>query len=339
VEKKATIEKLRKEGLFDLNRSMKLPLLPKRLAVISVETSKGYQDFMLSLSRHEGRYGFSVTLFPSLLQGDEAVKQLTDRIKEITQNSKLFDAALILRGGGGDVGLQCYNHYDLASAIATCPVPVITGIGHSTDTTVADMVAYSSYITPTDAASFLINCFAVFEQNVSVLQERIFRACMQRVKENRLVLASLTGEILRSTKVILRDAYSQSGRIAERIPSIFHARIEKASHYMNTVIPRISHARKRIISESEQILDFQKRKLVDNSNHLFRKEKNRLQHFEEKVRILDPKEVLKRGYTYTLFQGKSVRSIDEINTGMEVTTVLQDGSYESKVTNTKKDQS
>ena len=128
--RRETIAKLKKEGIFDANKRLKLPLVPKRIAVISVETSQGFNDFMVTLHKNSWNYKYDCELFPSILQGDKAITTITQRLEEISKRRDDFDCIVIVRGGGGDVGLSCYDDYTLAKAIATAPLPIIAGIGH-----------------------------------------------------------------------------------------------------------------------------------------------------------------------------------------------------------------
>jgi exodeoxyribonuclease VII large subunit len=123
-EKRLTIKKLKEEGIYDANKNG-TSLLPQRLAIISVETSKGYGDFLNVIDNNNWNYKFFYLLFPSILQGDKAVTGIAqlERIKKVIHH---FDAVAIIRNGGGDVGLSCYNKYELAKAIALFPIPVIT---------------------------------------------------------------------------------------------------------------------------------------------------------------------------------------------------------------------
>ncbi len=155
-EKQATIERLKRKRLFDQNKKLKLPLLPRRIAIISVETSKGYADFRKVIDPNEYGYVYFYFLFPALLQGDQAVSSLIRALERIRLVQQHFDLVAIIRGGGGDIGLSCYNNFELARAIATFPLPVITGIGHATNETVAEMIAWENCITPTKMAEWLL---------------------------------------------------------------------------------------------------------------------------------------------------------------------------------------
>jgi exodeoxyribonuclease VII large subunit len=167
-EKQEAIDRLKKERIFDLNKKVPFPLLPKRIALISVETSKGLADFLKILENNAWNYRFEFLLFPALLQGDRAVASILAQIENIANRISEFDAVALIRGGGGDVGLSCYNEYTLASAIATFPIPFLTGIGHATNETVSEMVAYKNAITPSELADFLIQHFHNF--SVPVLE-------------------------------------------------------------------------------------------------------------------------------------------------------------------------
>ena len=143
-EKQETIKKLKDEDLFNKNKLLILPTLPQRIAIISVETSKGYADFLqvFEQANKSWRYKFFHMLFPSLLQGDNAVPSIIKQLNRIKKVINHFDVVAIVRGGGGDIGLSCYNNYNLAKEVALFPIPVITGIGHATNETVTEMISF-----------------------------------------------------------------------------------------------------------------------------------------------------------------------------------------------------
>lgn len=153
------IERLKAEGIYYLNSSLSLPAVPKRFAIVSVGSSKGYNDFMQIVRKHSSRFAIFTHLFPSLLQGDGAINSISEALDRINDVADCFDAVLIIRGGGGDVGLNCYNHYNLCRAVALCKLPVLTGIGHASNQTVAEQIAWRNFITPTDLADFLFSGF------------------------------------------------------------------------------------------------------------------------------------------------------------------------------------
>lgn len=216
-EKQEAIRRLKEEGLFDLNRSRELPMLPKRIAVISVASSKGYADFMKVLHENPWGYVFFTHLYPAILQGDSSAASIIHQLARIEKVKQYFDAVAIVRGGGGDVGLSSYNHYALARAVSSFPLPVLSGIGHSTNETVTELVSYRFAITPTELADFLIQKFHDFAVPVRnavdillygsrrILSEasrefqsgvRYFRSVSQaRLSQGSLALDALVGDL------------------------------------------------------------------------------------------------------------------------------------------------
>ncbi|CAK0767621.1 exodeoxyribonuclease VII large subunit [Gammaproteobacteria bacterium] len=172
-EKQETIKKLNDEKIFNINKSLKLPLLPQRIAIISVETSKGYKDFLGKIESNPWGYKFFHMLFPSLLQGEKIIQSISTQLQLIRKVKTHFDVVAIIRGGGGDVGLSSYNNYELAKEIALFPIPILTGIGHITNETVVEMVSHKNLITPTDLADFLTQKFHNFSVPVKEAQQKI----------------------------------------------------------------------------------------------------------------------------------------------------------------------
>ncbi|MBL1409598.1 exodeoxyribonuclease VII large subunit [Sphingobacterium faecale] len=195
-EKKESIAKLQQEGLFDANKRLAFPLLPKRLAIISVETSKGLSDFFKIITHNPWGYKIETTLYPALLQGDKSIPSIIRQLAVIADHLEKYDAVAIIRGGGGEVGLSSYNNYALSKAIAIFPIPVLTGIGHSTNETVSEMVAYKNAITPSELADFLIQKFHNFSvpvdkawENIIFLAQEIFRKHRKTLTESAQVLS------------------------------------------------------------------------------------------------------------------------------------------------------
>ncbi|MFD1771260.1 exodeoxyribonuclease VII large subunit [Sphingobacterium suaedae] len=202
-EKRESIQRLQEEGLFGRNKTRPFPLVPKRLAIISVETSKGLSDFFKIIQHNPWRYLFEYTLFPALLQGDKSIPSIIKQLAIIAERIESFDAVAIIRGGGGEVGLSSYNNYQLAKAIAIFPIPVITGIGHSTNETVSEMVAYKNAITPSELADFLLQRFHQFALPVDEAQQRIIRASQHIFQQEQRQVDQLSQSISWNSKSVL----------------------------------------------------------------------------------------------------------------------------------------
>lgn len=187
-EKKESTFRLQQEGLFDSNKMLPFPIIPKRLAIISVETSKGLSDFFKIINNNPWGYKIETTLYPALLQGDKSIPSIIKQLAVIAERSEAYDAVAIIRGGGGEVGLSSYNNYNLAKAIAIFPIPVLTGIGHSTNETVSEMVAYKNAITPSELADFLIQKFHNFAIPLDQLQEKLVSLAKNRFEQENIKL-------------------------------------------------------------------------------------------------------------------------------------------------------
>jgi len=202
-EKRESIKKLTDEGIFDANKRLDFPLIPKRLAIISVETSKGLSDFFKIINGNPWGYKMECTLFPALLQGDKSISSIINQLEVIANKLEEFDAVAIIRGGGAEVGLSSYNNFFLAKAIAIFPIPVLTGIGHSTNETVSEMVAYKNAITPSELADFLLQKFHNFAIPVDAALERMVRAIRRNFEEENLKLKHLVSSVSWNSKTLL----------------------------------------------------------------------------------------------------------------------------------------
>ncbi|MCM1041072.1 MAG: exodeoxyribonuclease VII large subunit [Bacteroides sp.] len=197
------LKRLAEEGLLERNKGLDLPLVPAKIAVISAQTSKGFSDFMQVLERNGCGYSFYVRLFPALLQGDKAVDSIREALRTIREFPIDFDMVMIIRGGGDEVGLSAYNRYELAHDICLYPIPVLTGIGHSTNLTVSEEVAWFHGITPTELAVFVLSRFEAFEQELTEAAQRLQSLAQARLERERQRLAQV-GNLLRLPGLKLR---------------------------------------------------------------------------------------------------------------------------------------
>ncbi len=177
--KKKAIEKLTAGGYLDMQQELALPRLPYRLAVITSKTAAGYGDFRRHLLENEAGYAFRLDLYEALMQGEQAPASIIAALTEAQENP--CDAILILRGGGSEMDLACFDDYDLAVAIATCAAPVVTAIGHDRDFHIADLVANRSVKTPTALADLFLDAYAAEDAMLDDLQARVRRAVADRL--------------------------------------------------------------------------------------------------------------------------------------------------------------
>jgi exodeoxyribonuclease VII large subunit len=177
--KKKAIEKLTAGGYLEMQQALVLPRLPYRLAVITSKTAAGYGDFRRHLLENEAGYAFQLDLYEALMQGEQAPASIISALLEAQERP--YDAILILRGGGSEMDLACFDDYDLAVAIAICPVPVVTAIGHDRDFHIADLVANRYVKTPTALADLFLDAYAAEDALLDGLETRVRRAVAERL--------------------------------------------------------------------------------------------------------------------------------------------------------------
>ncbi len=177
--KKRALEKLTAGGYLEMQQELAIPRLPYRLAVITSKTAAGYGDFRRHLLENEAGYVFQLDLYEALMQGELAPASIISALMEVQEQP--YDAVLILRGGGSEMDLACFDDYDLAVAIATCPVPVVTAIGHDRDFHIADVVANRYVKTPTALADLFLDLYAAEDALLDGLETRVRKAVADRV--------------------------------------------------------------------------------------------------------------------------------------------------------------
>ena len=332
-EKLETLERLKKEGIFQSNKLLKLPMLPQRIAIISVETSKGYSDFLKVIESNPWGYKFFMFLFPSLLQGERSVNSIRSQLRQIRKVIRHFDAVAIIRGGGGDVGLSSYNNYQLASEIARFPIPVLTGIGHSTNETVAEMVSFKNAITPTELADFLIQKFHDFSEPLKKGESIIVDRARRIMTDEKALFSHVIKHFFSAAKTSLRSNSAELSRcgnsVLQQSRFVIKSRSEMLTYSMRDLARSVFALVSNKGTESEGLIREIKKV---SAKYLFER-RDALRHVEKHVNSLDTVNILKRGFSIAMHNGKVLKSHSAVSEGDVVTTVLVDGVVESKVIN------
>ncbi|MBU2018942.1 MAG: exodeoxyribonuclease VII large subunit [Bacteroidetes bacterium] len=352
-EKDETLLYLQKHNLLNKNKSLSFPLLPKRIAIISAETSKGLSDFFSVLSKREPNYYFVTHLFRAALQGDAAVQSIVRQLDKIEKLKDLFDVVVIVRGGGGEAGLTCYNHLTLCKKIANFPLPILTGIGHSTNTTVAEMIAFENGITPTELAEMLIRCFDVYSEPLIKFKSSIEKTTQQFIKTHLLELHAKS-ELLKARSSKLVSNHQMSNRhLSEKVAQSCKRFLQERKSLQTNLTNKLAVKTKSLLTQFKsdtknagQYLSFHSSSLLKD----YRLKTNQLQSqisllppqklellhtginvIEDKIKILSPEQVLKRGFTITHFNGKSVSNENQPKIGDKITTFTSSEKIESSI--------
>lgn len=328
-----TIDALNKLGILQKNQSLSLSL-PKRIAVISAESSKGLSDFMQVLSASQSQIGISTFLFNATVQGDQAVESILQAFNKIERVRQYFDAVVIVRGGGAEVGMSCYDDFKLCKRIAEFPLPVLCGIGHSTNLTVAEMVAYSHAITPSVLASDLLQEFELkllelhaIYANLNLVQSTLITNIKNTFNQTVSKINGVTKWRFERINNQLNTIEQRSIQEAKQILSIHKQYISSSPIAIQTLVKKshqIEHHRRTML---QQQLTFTMNRMVDKNGTM-------IESLEKQVQLMSPSAILARGFSIARSNGKAVLSKTELRPGTMIQIELSDGTAEAEVKST-----
>lgn len=308
--KQEIIDQLNREGLIQLNKQFPLPLVPQRLAVISSATAAGFGDFINQLEHNNSGYRIHYELYPATMQGAEAASSIINAILSIEADlpKKRFDLLVIIRGGGAQTDMDCFDDYEMAKAIANTTLPVVTGIGHERDECIADLVANTKMKTPTAVAEFVLSGFRDFEE---------------RLRENLKRIERIAGFSLQKEDRLLRDK-------EHLLKNLFLHKITAAKEKLNNNRIRVQSLAQRRLKIQEISLNNLEISLKKNARTRLEREKSALTALEKDLERLNPHYFLQRGYTRTEINGKPINQ-EEIGTGDEITTFTLSKKIKSRI--------
>ena len=353
------ISRLQSEGVADMNKELELPVVPQRIAIISSSTAAGYQDFIDQLTNNPGKYHFYTRLFPAVMQGNQAESSIIGALEQIYHYESFFDAVVIIRGGGSQADLSCFDNYNLAYFITQFPLPVITGIGHEKDDSIADMVAHTRLKTPTAVAEFLISGITQFDLHLDDLNNRF-------VAEIKELLLSAKNEVEQYTRTIIPLVREKITKVNSRLNQTVwkfdnHVKIfiqnqsylltrteESFQHkFKNFSLQKLRDLEKmsRALSSSLQRINLINQELlmrkIQRSEKLVRNILSDKMHYLEltrqKAELNDPARILARGYSITTYNGRALKETDRITPKALIETRLYKGNIISEVVTIKKE--
>ena len=294
---------LKEEGVIDMNKTLPLPLFMQRIAVISSATAAGYGDFCRQLEDNDYGLKFYVRLFPAIMQGELVQDSIINALTTINEQANLFDAVVIIRGGGSTSDLSGFDTLPLAEHVANFPLPVITGIGHDRDQSVLDIIACVSQKTPTAVAAFLVSHLADTLTRIDDCSQRIIQSVTLRMQQESNAIQ----------------------RMEQRLTAAVTLRTTREANRITQCEARLAHAiAQRALMEQGRI-DRLAQRLPWLASTTMEREQHRLSILEQRCKALDPALILKRGYSITLHNGKAVTDSATLSQGDDVEIVLAVG--------------
>lgn len=191
LQRMQTLEQLRQAGLTGHNKRLKLPAVPRRIAVISSKEAAGLQDFLTQLRHNAHGYHYSCTLFHATVQGRYAPPELCAALDAVEAGKNEFDAVVIIRGGGARLDLMAFDDPDVCFKAAALSLPLLSGIGHETDEALLDQLAFAAFKTPTAVADFLIEKSLHAEIQLEQTATQIRQWAVRRLQDDSYALANI----------------------------------------------------------------------------------------------------------------------------------------------------
>jgi exodeoxyribonuclease VII large subunit len=233
------IQKLREEGIDDMNKQLPFPTLPQRIAIISSETAAGYGDFCNQLNSDTSHFAFYPRLFPAIMQGNMAETSIIGALEKIYKHVELFDVVVIIRGGGATTDLSCFDSYNLAINCAQFPLPIIAGIGHQRDVSILDMVAHTSVKTPTAAAEYLISALEKAEEEIDELASELCNFTSNIIQKEHKSLELYMLKIKQASKTGFLKEQNRLSNYLFQLKSMYRNRIHRETNKLALIATRI----------------------------------------------------------------------------------------------------
>ncbi|XJS11398.1 exodeoxyribonuclease VII large subunit [Aerococcaceae bacterium WGS1372] len=326
-------QKFREAGLFDLPKAL-IPRFPQKIAVVTSPSGAVIRDIITTINR---RYPIvDITVIPTRVQGKEAAKEIVESFNKVKERSDEFDTVIVARGGGSIEDLWCFNDEEVARAIINCSIPVISSIGHETDTTLADLVADVRAATPTAAAELAVPVLSELLVYINQNHERLFYAINQKIQY--------------LTKYYDRFASSYVLKQPERLYQPFMQRLDMAMQqldyhregYFSENKNRLNMVQQRLYSQQPQTMIKQLNREIDSMykqllNSMNQYHSNKRSSFGNLVQLLDaysPLKSVQRGYAIVTLDNEIVKNVNQVNTSDTINVNLSNGTITAEIKST-----
>lgn len=325
------IETLTREGVVNCNRMLQMPRVPQRIAIISAKGAAGYGDFMNQLQSNPVGFKFYTHLFEATMQGETTSNSVIKALNDIEMTIDLWDCVVIIRGGGATSDLNGFDNLELARRVATFALPVVVGIGHERDRTVLDDIANVRVKTPTAAAEWLIMCAQQTLDQALALANQVARYVKDRTSGASKQLSHIEGTIPIIAKQQIIKSKSNLAAIASALPYMTKNKILSANRTLDALARDVQHSAIGKISAAQTYLKTISDALANAAPKAIADQDKRLKALENIVEALSPQKTLRRGFSLTKVNGKTVKSIDQLADNDVITTYLADGEITSVV--------
>ncbi|HUV01409.1 MAG TPA: exodeoxyribonuclease VII large subunit [Bacteroidales bacterium] len=331
VKRQMIIKRLEEEGVFTMNRELDFPVIPQKIAVISSRNAAGYTDFINHLTQNNFGYVFYTALIETAMQGNDTEAGVINALDKIASKGDLFDLVVIIRGGGSQTDLSWFDNYNIAYHITQFPLPVITGIGHEKDLSVTDMVAFQSLKTPTAVAGYLIECMNNADNQLNEMSLEIIDKARIIVEDNKRRIETSRMKLIPVARMWISEIKEQLSDMKLEMINFGKEFISRAVQTPSNQKARLDSASKTFFERNHAGLKLNKQYLISFTVNSLHGNNIKITMLENSLKILNPVNVLRRGYTITSINGKILKSSAQVRKEDLIDTQFSDGSVKSRV--------
>ena len=322
-------KKLLKEGLFDQEHKQELPLFPKAIGVVTSASGAALHDIRITLKR---RFPLvRLIVYPCLVQGGDAARSICEMI-EIAAKRQDVDVLLIARGGGSLEDLQAFNEESVARAIFACTIPTISGVGHETDLTIADLVADHRAATPTAAAEMVSPLIDDLARDLVELQRRLISQIEWQLNQRRQQIDYLTSKLVHPSQK-LEHRRLQCESLTTTLLSHTQRLLTGVRHQIERSCDGLHfHNPAQQLSRNRQLVVDNQRRIGQQSAFFLSTQRLKLHRMRTSIQLMSPLRTLERGYSILKNDsGKIVTSVNSVEAGQDLRATVSDGEFGVKV--------
>ena len=322
---------LNQQGLFDQTHKKSIPAHPKHIGIVTSPSGAAVKDILSTLKRRCP--GIPVTIYPATVQGDTASKSIISAISNAVQH-KQCDVMILSRGGGSMEDLWCFNEEQLAKTIFGCPIPVVSGVGHEVDITIADLVADLRAPTPTAAAELISPDTSHLLANLQSMHFRLPRS-MERILQRSAQQVDISARQLVHPSQQLRQKRSDLENITKRLGHSIKRNSSWHQSKLKQCKQRFNTPRKLAIQKKNKVEALAQR-LKLSQNNQFAQLSQKFDSLGEQLNLVSPLATLGRGFSIARDQSDAIlRSKNQIKTDQSIEVQLSDGKLDCTVTSIK----
>ena len=325
-------------GYMTRNKVAQLPRVIQKIAIISSLTSAGMEDFIHTLENNPEGYRFEMDKYLTVVQGVNNADQLVDQLVAIFTSGKQYDAVLLLRGGGAGTDFILFDNYHIARAIAKFPIPIITGIGHQKNETLADLMAHTATKTPTQAAEFILHHNNAFEKSILDLRQQILLHAKTILLDSDRLLTRLNNRVLNRTTNLMQVEQRSLNRTQNRLAAAARQLLFVGHQALSNNRHQVVRAADRSLQWANNQIKEQKGKIGIWSTFKIKSSSKELSNLQVRIRLMSPERILQKGFALLKVNGKYTSTTQMLQPGQQIEIITAKAKLDATIQNIKQEE-